>query len=66
MLGNVGKRGVKKLNDDQLRKEIIALTTELHEKHGYSADDASIFVSNCYLLISELRTRHPDESIKLI
>ena len=66
MLGNVGREAVKNLSDEQLQKEIIALTSELHEKHGYSILDASIFVRNSYLLINELRTRHPDMDITLI
>lgn len=66
MLGNIGREGVKKLSDDQLEKELVSLTTDLHVKHGYSVDDASIFVNNCYLLIDELRTRKPDMAIKLI
>ena len=66
MLGNVGKEGVKKLSDEQLEEELIAMTTELHEKLGYSVDEASYFVNNCYLLIGELLDRKPDEPIKLI
>ena len=66
MLGNVGKDGVKKLSDEQLEEELIAMTTELHEKLGYSVDEASYFVNNCYLLIGELLDRKPDEPIKLI
>lgn len=66
MLGNVGKEGIKKLSDEQLQEELVAMTTELHEKHGYSVDEASYFVNNCYLLIRELHSRKPDEPIKLI
>lgn len=66
MLGNIGKEGVKKLSDEQLNEELNAMITELHEKHGYSVTEAIYFVSNCYLLIRELRDRKPDEPIKLI
>lgn len=66
MLGNVGKEGIKKLSDEQLQEELVAMTTELHEKHEYSVKEASYFVNNCYLLIRELRDRKPDEPIKLI
>ena len=66
MLGNIGKEGIKKLSDEQLQEELVAMTAELHEKHGYSVKEASYFVNNCYLLIRELRDRKPDEPIKLI
>ena len=66
MLGNIGREEVKKLDDNQLKVELVKLTTELCEKHGYSVNEASCFVKNCYLLINELRTRYPNEPIKLI
>lgn len=34
--------------------------------YGYLVEEASYFVSNCYLLIRELLDRKPDEPIKLI
>lgn len=33
--------------------------------HGYSPEDAAIFVQNCYLYISELKKRNPKEPIKI-
>lgn len=63
---NLGKFNVKELDTETLKKMIGAKACELHEKHGFSKDDASYFVADCYLLINELKFREPDVPVKLI
>lgn len=65
MIKNVSKTEVEKLDDRNLQKAIIGLTDELVFVHGYSSEDAAIFVRSCYLYISELKKRNPKEPIKI-
>ncbi len=65
MIKNVSKTEVEKLSDRNLQRAIIGLTDELVFVHGYSPEDAAIFVQNCYLYISELKKRNPKEPIKI-
>lgn len=52
---SIGRSEVEKLDDRNLQKAIIGLTDELVFVHGYSSEDAAIFVRSCYLYISELK-----------
>ena len=65
MIKNVSKTEVERLDDRNLQKAIIGLTDELVFVHGYSSEDAAIFVRSCYLYISELKKRNPKEPIKI-
>lgn len=65
MIKNVSKTEVEKLSDRNLQRAIIELTDELVFVHGYSPEDAAIFVRSCYLYISELKKRNPKEPIKI-
>lgn len=65
MIKNVSKTEVEKLSDRNLQRAIIELTDELVFVHGYSSEDAAIFVRSCYLYISELKKRNPKEPIKI-
>lgn len=65
MIKNVSKTEVEKLSDRNLQRAIIELTDELVFVHGYSSEDAAIFVRSCYLYISELNKRNPKEPIKI-
>ena len=62
---SIGRSEVEKLDDRNLQKAIIGLTDELVFVHGYSSEDAAIFVRSCYLYISELKKRNPKEPIKI-
>ena len=52
---SIGRSEVEKLSDRNLHRAIIELTDELVFVHGYSSEDAAIFVRSCYLYISELK-----------
>lgn len=65
MIKNVSKTEVEKLSDRDLQRALIELTDELVLLHGYSTEDATIFVRSCYLYISELKKRNPNEPIKI-
>jgi len=62
---SIGRSEVEKLSDRNLQRAIIELTDELVFVHGYSSEDAAIFVRSCYLYISELKKRNPKEPIKI-
>ena len=58
---SIGRSDVEKLSDRNLQRAIIELTDELVFVHGYSSEDAAIFVRSCYLYISELKKRNPNK-----
>ena len=62
---SIGRSEVEKLSGRNLQRAIIELTDELVFVHGYSSEDAAIFVRSCYLYISELKKRNPKEPIKI-